>query len=282
MPSICRRCRAFPTRTLLAALPTGNSRWVVRDNQTGYYDGLSGAVLHWHDGAFTPTTTPATPAAAFTTTGPAASGSQLTLSLRTQHPADDSLLLGGALQTAWQTLTDTPPAGWSTAEPANQPWSRPEITDLSRRRAPDGTWLVTIGTPDRPAIATTRITRTTTGVEEDITLAIGYTPDEQPPLDALPGLADALVTEHHAQTILIQRRAARRDLTIPPRLEAPPIPDAVHDIGPDHAYRSPVPAQTLGAATRPGLFYALGNGTSPDAWKALEQLMRHLRQPMNG
>ncbi|MBC9717983.1 hypothetical protein H9Y04_36170 [Streptomyces sp. TRM66268-LWL] len=41
----------LPTRTLLDRMPT---RWVVRDVHCGYYDGLTGAVLHWHEGHFTP------------------------------------------------------------------------------------------------------------------------------------------------------------------------------------------------------------------------------------
>ncbi|WP_234361190.1 DUF6177 family protein, partial [Streptomyces europaeiscabiei] len=38
-------------RTTLARVPNG---WVVQDPECGYYDGLSGAVLRWQDGAFSP------------------------------------------------------------------------------------------------------------------------------------------------------------------------------------------------------------------------------------
>lgn len=282
---------SLPTRTLLSGLP---SRWVVRDDTSGYYDGLSGAVLHWHGGAFVPidapdgTNTPVAPAF----TKQASSGeTQLVISLRTQHPADEHLLLGGALEALWQNLTGHPPTGWGTAEPANQPWSRSEITELARRRVPNGTWIVAVGTHDRPAIATTRIARTTTGVEEDITLALGYAPDEPVPVDALPNLAAELTSEHNAQSVLIQRRAARRDLSIPARFEAFPSPlafalgsDAVQEVGVVHARRPPIPGtpQPLGTAGRPGFFYSLDDGTSAGGWRTFEQLMRHLRVDPSG
>lgn len=270
------------TRSLLLGQDT---RWVVRDNG-GYYDGLSGGQLHWANGAFEPTAVPATVAPAFTDvpTGP---GTQLILSFTTQLRADDDLVLGGALETAWRTLTGAAPSGWSTAEPASLPWSRPDITTLAHDRAPDGTWYVTVGAPEQPAVATTRVTRTTDGVEEGITLALGYPTGQEPPLHLLPELARTLVTEHGVQSALIQRRAARSDLTIPNHFEVPPIPvafvlgpDAVQQVGLSHAQQPPIPAQpqSLGPASRPGLHYPLGDGIDPTAWTTFEHLMRHLRR----
>lgn len=71
-------------------------------------------------------------------------------------------------------LTDNPPAGWGTAEPANLPWSLRRLTDVAHDRSPEPTWVVVVGSPDRPGLATVRISRTTAGVEEDVTLAFGY------------------------------------------------------------------------------------------------------------
>lgn len=110
---------------------------------------------------------------------------QLVLHLRTQHPADEDLTLGHALETVSRHVTGTMPSGWSTAEPINLPWSTRQLTDLARNRAPRPTWLAAIGHPDHPAIATCRIIRTTKGVEEEITFAFGYAPDETPPLETL-------------------------------------------------------------------------------------------------
>ncbi|NUK19778.1 DUF6177 family protein, partial [Streptomyces lunaelactis] len=184
----------LPTRTLLTNVP---ARWVVHDPDCGYYDGLTGAVLHWQEARFTPVTgiDGRIPIADVFHSRPAAPDEQqLHLSIRTTHPAADDILLGGALEAAWQTLTGASPAGWSTAEPVNLPWSPRQLTELARTRAQRSapTWLVAVGAPDSPAIATCRIIRTPAGVEEHITLAVGRTPDQPPPLDALPELAETL------------------------------------------------------------------------------------------
>ncbi|MEU9008713.1 DUF6177 family protein [Streptomyces sp. NPDC048479] len=277
----------FPVRTLLTNVP---ARWVVHDPDCGYYDGLTGDVLHWQEGCFTPVTGTegGIPIAdAFRPRPAAPDEQQLHLSIRTTHPAVGDLVLGGALEAAWQTLTGTPPAGWSTAEPVNLPWSPRQLTELARTRARRSapTWLVAVGAPDRPTIATCRIIRTPAGVEEYITLAVGRTPDQPPPLDALPELAETLATGYGLTSMLTHLRPARADLTTPPHHEPPPVPvsftlgpDAVRTIGRTRAESAPHLLPTrLGPATRPALHYTLGNGTSPTAWHHLQHLNKHLK-----
>jgi len=275
----------LPTRHALGGHP---HRWVVQDSQDGYYDGLSGAVLQWQNGTFAPAgaASGATAIAkAFTSTADIGDR-QLILAIRTRHPADERLVLGRALETAWVHLTGAPPAGWSTAEPVNLPWSTRQLTDLARQRAPQPTWLIAIGHPDRPALATVRIARTPGGVEEDIALSLGYGEDESPPLDAIPGLAETLATEHGLTSMLTSLSRGPRDLTIPPRIAAPPNPvaltlgpDTVHDIGAHHAQHPRInltPAR-FGPASRPALHYPLGDGINDQTWTALKYLTQHLR-----
>ncbi|MEV7954176.1 DUF6177 family protein [Streptomyces sp. NPDC087532] len=277
----------FPARTLLDGVP---SRWVVRDPGCGYYDGLSGAVLHWHDGRFAPVVADGPRIAdAFRPRPGLEGGRQLLLAIRTIHPADERLVLGGALEQAWRTLTGAPPAGWATAEPVNVPWSPRQFTDLARTRAQQSlpTWIAAVGAPDRPAIATVRTARTQAGVEEHITLAVGCVADQSTPVDALPELAEALTARHNLATMVTQLRTARADLTTPAHYEPPPVPlsftlgpDAVADLGLDHARKAltnAAPAQ-LGPATRPALHYTLGDGTDPAAW----QHLRHIHDHVNG
>ncbi|WP_326605042.1 DUF6177 family protein [Streptomyces sp. NBC_01799] len=270
------------------------SRWVVQDERDGYYDGLSGAVLSWQNGMFatvgaadaTPDD-PCTPVAAsfkeFADTGER----QLAISFRTVHPADDRLVLGGALESVWRELTGNPPAGWGTAEPANLPWSLRQLTDVAHDRSPAPTWVVVVGSPDRPGLATVRISRTTGGVEEDVTLAFGYGAGEEPPMDALPRVAEILATRHHLQSMLIQLRKARRDLAVPPRFEGPGVPVAfvlgaeeVREMPGDRARRTPLsePPVQLGPKTRPALYYPLpGDPSDLSGWQDFERLMRHLK-----
>ncbi|MFG3363510.1 DUF6177 family protein [Streptomyces sp. NPDC048156] len=284
----------LPLRTALRGLP---NRWVIQHPDQGFYDGLSGAQLHWKNGIFTPIhddTGQATLAAAFTPTT-ATQERQLLLNLRTRHRADTDLTLGGALETAFQHFTDAPPAGWSTAEPVNLSWSRRKLTELARNRAPQPTWLTAIGHPHphphphphRPAIATIRIQRTPAGVEEDITLALGYATDEEPPLHAIETLAAELDAAHGLATLLTSLRFGRSDLTIPPHFEPPPIPVSL-TLGseePQNTGRTRVdlppaiaPPTSLGPRSHPVLHYRLSDGNDPHAWARLQELARHLQQ----
>ncbi|MET7903209.1 DUF6177 family protein [Streptomyces sp. NPDC005355] len=191
-----------------------------------------------------------------------------------------------ALETAWKHLTGTPPAGWGTAEPVNLLWSPQQLTDLARDRAPDPTHLIAVGHPNHPAIATHRTTRTTNGVAEDITLTLGYTEGQTPPLDAIEPLAETLVTHHGLTTMLTTLRTAHADLTLPPHLEPPPIPVSftlgstdVRAIGLTHSRRPPLALRPrkLGPSTRPALHYPLCDGNDAQAWAALHQLVAHLQ-----
>jgi hypothetical protein len=264
------------------------ARWVVRHPENDYYDGLSGAVLSWHDGRFTPAADSGPRIADAFQPPPGTSGErQLLLSIRTIHPAHERLLLGGALEDASQTLTGAPPAGWATAEPVNVPWSPRQLTDLARSRArrSQPTWAVAVGATDRPAIATLRIAHTREGVEEHITLALGYAADETAPIELLPELAESLSARHNLATMIGELRAARADLTAPAHYEPPPIPVSL-TLGPDtvvelgisrarHALPDNAPTP-LGPAGRPALHYPLGDGTDPAAWQHLQLINEYL------
>ncbi|MFG2286546.1 DUF6177 family protein [Streptomyces sp. NPDC048595] len=270
------------------------SRWVVRDERDGYYDGLSGAVLRWQDGMFAPVAAaeatdddPRTPVAASYQQAAATDDRQLAVTFRIVHPADDRLILGGALESIWRELTGESPAGWGTAEPANLPWSPRQMTDLAYERAPEPTWFVVVGSPDRPGLATVRVSPTKAGVEEHVTLAFGYEGDEEPPVDALPRAAELLATRHHLQSMLVQLRKARRDLAVPPRFEGPGVPlafvlgpEEVRQMPDDRARHTPLPQQPvpLGPKTRPAMYYPLpGDPSDLSGWQDFEALMRHLK-----
>ncbi|MFJ6016360.1 DUF6177 family protein [Streptomyces sp. NPDC092952] len=270
------------------------SRWVVQDEKDGYYDGLSGAVLRWQNGLFATVESPdATPDDPRTPMADAyrrivdSGERQLAISYRTVHPADDRLVLGGALETVWQELTGQPPAGWGTSEPANLPWSLRRLTDVAFDRAPEPTWFVVVGSPDRPGLATVRISRTKAGVEEDVTLAFGYGRDEEPPVAALEKVAEALATRHHLQSMLVQLRRARRDLAVPPHFEGPGVPlafvlgaEEVREMPGDRARRTPLaqPPVQLGPKSRPALYYPFpGDPSDLSGWQEFERLMRHLK-----
>ncbi|MFG3112817.1 DUF6177 family protein [Streptomyces sp. NPDC048197] len=277
-----------------ASLSNWPCRWVVRDEHDGYYDGLAGAVLRWQDGMFAPVLAadatagdPRTPVAASYQEVTAAGEHQLAITFRTVHPADERLVLGGALESIWRELTGEPPAGWGTAEPANLPWSPRQMTDLAYERAPEPTWFVVVGSPARPGLATVRVSRTKAGVEEHVTLMFGYGPDEEPPVDALPRAAEQLATRHRLLSMLVQLRKAHRNLTVPPRFEGPGVPlafvlgaEEVRQMPGDRARNTPLsqPPVPLGPKNRPALYYPLpGDPSDLSGWQDFERLMRHLK-----
>ncbi|MEV5984002.1 DUF6177 family protein [Streptomyces sp. NPDC052051] len=277
----------LPTRTVLERMP---ARWVVRHPEDGYYDGLTGAVLHWQNGRFTPALDNGLQIAdAFRPTPGTRGERQLLLSIRTIHPVHEHLQLGSALEHTWQILSGAPPVGWSTAEPVNVPWSPRQLTDLARSRArrSQPTWVVAVGTPERPAIATLHIAHTSKGIEEHITLALGYAAEDSVPIDLLPELAESLAAKHNLATMISELRAARADVTTPAHHEPPPLPvsltlgpDTVAELGLSHA-RDALPDNTptrLGPTAHPALHYSLGNGTDPTAWRRLHRINEHLKQ----
>ncbi|GHE66148.1 hypothetical protein GCM10018785_38660 [Streptomyces longispororuber] len=275
---------SLPLRTALTGPP---NRWVVQDPDHGYYDGLTGAVLHWRDGTFTPARTEdgeSVVADAFAPQEPPA-GHRLTLAFRTQHAPDPDLVLGRGLEAAWRHLTGAAPAGWGTAEPINLPWSTRQLTALARDRAPAPSHLLAVGHPDRPALATLRVLRTGTGVAQEVTLDIGLAAGAPVPLDAVEPLAETLVAGHGLSTLLVTLHRARPDLTVPARLEHPPVPVSftlgaadVRAVGRAHAGSPPLPHRPtpLGPVGAPALHYRFGDGTDPAAWADVDRLVRHL------
>jgi hypothetical protein len=167
------------------------------------------------------------------------------------------------------------------------PWQKRQLTELARTRAQNATqtWLVAIGDPERPAIATLRVNHTPAGAEEHITLAVGYVAGQSPPLDVLPELAEAQATCHRLTSMLSHLRQARADLTVPSYQEPPPTPVSF-TLGPDaaralgHTPAAPAPGTSLarlGPTSGPALHYTLGDGTDPTAWPNLWRLNDQLR-----
>lgn len=114
---------------------------------------------------------------------------------------------------------------------------------------------------------------------------LGYGGDETPPLDSVEELATALDAGPGLVTLHTSLRAGRRDLTVPPLLEAPPIPVAF-TLGSDEAAAGQARAghppvgtlpKRLGPEARPALHYPLGDGTDPGTWGVFQRLLRHLQ-----
>jgi hypothetical protein len=107
------------------------------------------------------------------------------------------------------------------------------------------------------------------------------------PTDAVPRAAEILATRHDLQSMLVQIRRARRDLSVPPRFEGPGVPFAfvlgaeeVREMPGDRARRTPLAQapRELGPRTRPALYYPFaGDASDLSGWQDFEKLVRHLK-----
>ena len=282
-------CRlTFPLRTLLGGQ---GSRWVVPDDSVGYYDGLSGRPLFWAGAAFAPAGPGAmTPAPGFALElGGAAGGlaplaavpgRQLLLTVRLRHASTAATRLGRAAELLFGALTGAPPAGWGTAEPATEPWAGGLLTTLARRRAPKPSWFVVVGDPGgrHPALATLLAERAATGVDEVITMAVGYEAAGQLDVGRLAPLAGELAGAGRLVSLLAQVRPGRADLTFAPRWEGLLVPAGLAVGGPAAVeLAAGLPgAGAVGPAGRPAAWFPLSDGSSPAGWLALGQVVERL------
>jgi hypothetical protein len=289
------------TAPLRLVLQGPDTRWVVRDGDDAYYDGLSGRWLHWDGTAFVPkgdvpegevpegdVPEGEVPegdekvAAAFLRPAPGGQR-QLVVSLRVRHEAVATTTLGGAVGELCVQLTGAEPRGWGTAEPATQPWNVGALTALVRRRAPRSTWLVVVGGGDRPAVGTMRVARVPSGVDESVTLVVGY--GGEVPLATLRASADAIARQQLLVSLLAQVRPGRSDTTWEPLLGGLPVPvgmavgpEGIDELGLEHALAAPVTGtERIGERARPTVWFPLGDARSAAGWERLHEVMRHLR-----
>lgn len=289
----------LPLYELLASQPV---RWLVPYGEH-YFDARTGTALRWTGRApdvlredtrdyreMTDAQGEAVVAAEWNDTREAylASGAfgataerRLSLQIRTRHEPTADLLLGGAVEAAWRVLTGGPPAGWGTAEPVGNPWSRQELTDLARGRAPQPSFLVVVGTPDRPGIASVRIARTPDGVEEDVSVSFGWPdPARMPGQSELTALAAELSTGHGLRSMFATHRAASADLLPGAGFQGVPAPLGLA-LGPGEGgadVTAEAGAVRLGGAGQPGLYLPLGGETAD--WHRLRAWGERLGTPV--
>ncbi len=259
-----------PLRLVLSA---PNSHWVVRADG-GYYDGLTGIPLRWDGATFGPDPQARAYAPAYTVppTGPIEA--QLTVTFRVRHAAD--ALIGAAAEQLCAALTGEPPGGWGIAEPATARWRREDLGDLFYSRGGAATWLTVVGSGGRPAAGSLLISQVGDAVEEAVTLVAGYADPREVPIASLPSLAARLAEGRRLITLFAQLNPGRADLTAVPRWLGPPGPIGMAVGGTPPALAG-VPAQPIGDANSPAVWYPLGDGRQQEGWQRYEQLSRHLQ-----
>jgi hypothetical protein len=211
-----------------------------------------------------------------------ATGRQLWLTIELRHEGQPAAF-GLGVEAACRALTGEPPLGWGPAEPVTQPWRPEELTAVAADRAPRPTLVTFVGGGARPAIGTLEVTGATARPAQSATLVVGYSAAEDPPLSALPALADTLAREHDLSLFFAVLRPGREDLTLPAPAGPVPAGDAGAPVG---LAVGPAARGDLSAAEALSLEGArpIGprhRGTAwydlPEGWTSLTALARALR-----
>lgn len=246
-----------PLRLILSG---PNATWVVRDGG-GYYDGLSGVPLHWDGAMFGPVPDATTHAPGYTTPPDQPVGAQLTLTFRVRGTR-----LGVAAEEVCRALTGEPPAGWGTAEPVIRVWRTEDLADFFAERGSRPTWLTVVGAG---LVGTLLVSATPDGLDESVTLVLGYLDPGQVPIARLPDVAGGLGAG--LVSFFAQLAPGRADLTTAPRWLGPPGPVGMGVTG-----AASSPPGLLGRPIGPVTWYDLGDGRDQDGWQRYQQLNRHL------
>jgi hypothetical protein len=251
----------------------GGAQWVVRDGgPVGFRDGFLGLPMGWNGLRFVPLDgTPPEP----DPTRPPGQGS-IEIQISTLHPASAELLLGASTTAAVRALTGAEPLGWGTGEPATQPWSPRQVTEVCRDRAPDPTALVVVGAG---AVGRLRAERVTAGVLEEVRLA-GPRATEVGQ-DAIDSLVEDLAGT--ARSMIVAVHPVRSGGTRPAEVSLPATPYGIligptvlADRGVDHARRAPAPTvRVLGRRSGdPACWCRFTGGTGP-AFDQLGAVLGH-------
>jgi hypothetical protein len=268
---------SLPLRLVLAG---ETNPWVVGSSEAGYYDGLSGAPLHWDGEAFSLVPGARDYAPGYLTPPAGPIGIHLTLTFRVRYERQG--LLGGAIEDIHGSLAGRPPLGWGTAEPATNLWAPADITALCNQRQGNPTWVMVTGggseTGPEALIGTVLYTPTSDGMEESVTLVAGYTEATPPPIASLPALIGEVAAEYRLLSLSAQLSPGRPDLTTEPRWLGSPAPIGLA-VGRELGGGAPTPPDIPGYRIGDVWWYPLGDGRSAAGWQRYEQLMRHLRPP---
>lgn len=160
---------ALVTYPLEVMFSFARGQWVVRTGD-GYRDGLTGLPMRWDGDRFAPAPS-SSPDDDLSPVAAAWAGG-LEFQIVTLHPATEALELGASAEAAVRALTGNTPAGWGTAEPATEPWSRRDLSSFCRERAPSPTSLTIVGgDPWKAVLGVLTVERVGSGVREMFRLA---------------------------------------------------------------------------------------------------------------
>jgi hypothetical protein len=281
----------YGTRTF-AAGPLG--RWVVRGEDGGHYDGITGLPVRWDDElGFRADKEPvglgwaarepeAGPVPGFLADFAESAGTQLVVDVSVLHRDPFTPSVGRAAEIAAEHLAGAAPDGWGPHEPALMAWDRGRLADFVRERGPGPSILYLSGTldPGRPLSGQIRCTWRGGRVLERVSVVSGFEDEEAVPFDALPALVEALAAEELLEELRVRRIPGRADVTYVPVWAGPAVPvglalgpDRLRRIGAGRAQAGPISGTLLGEGeTRAAWYPVVGEAGAP--LRALDLMRR--------
>ncbi|WP_404442036.1 DUF6177 family protein [Microbacterium marinum] len=274
------------TEPLREALAGMGGHWVVRLAAEKFYDARTGLPLSRPADALLPRTGDRTPSREFARTA-VATRMRIVTTFSTRHRANRDVHLGAVAEALATAYTGGSPAAWGATEPVVAPWSRPQLTEYSRRRMPhDSRWIVT-GEREHPLVGTIAVARTAEGVEETTRINVdrGAVGDDRHAAladDAVEALTRAAA---HAMPLigLAIAHVGAPDLSARPLAGMPPQPLALV-VGPPGLRRLGVDARAwvagldgrlVGRPRLPSALIPLGSAQD-DGWERVSRVLASL------
>lgn len=274
----------YASRTFLAS---SSGRWVVRDEDGGHFDGLTGLPVHWDQThGFRSIKEPfglnwdkkhpdMAPVPGFLVDFAETAGTHLVVELSLLHTDPFAPDLGLATQIVTEHLTGAKPTAWGPHEPALMAWDRERLVDLALRRRPRP-WILYLSGPweQRPTFSGQfRLSWHGSRVLERISVVIGLENENTVPFEALPCLVEELAGAGLLEMLRVRRLPGRGDLTYGPVWAGPAVPVGIA-IGPERLRRVGLAAAQAG----PIRGTPLGEGEGQAIWyPVLENVATPLR-----
>ncbi|GAA1450816.1 DUF6177 family protein [Nocardiopsis tropica] len=263
----------YGVRTFLAG-PLG--RWVVRGEDGGHYDGLTGLAVHWDDTyGFLADKEPsgpnwaakepdAAPEPGFLVGFAEGAGTQVVVDVSALHRDPAAPRPGRAAEIVAEHLAGHAPAAWGPHEPALREWDRERIARFAAERGPRASILYLAGPLGRGRPLTGQISLAHRGdrLLERVSIVAGFEDRESIPFGAFPDLVRALAAEGLLESLRVRHVPGHSDTTHGPVWAGPPTPvgvaigpERLRAIGLGRAQAGPVRGTLLGEGGDRALWY---------------------------
>ncbi|WP_444961728.1 DUF6177 family protein [Nocardiopsis sp. M1B1] len=225
-------------------------RWVVRGEDGGHYDGITGLPVRWDDEqGFRADREPVglawgvgkpdvEPVAGFLADFAESAGTQVVVDVSVLHRDPFTPDLGRVAEVLTEHLAGTAPSAWGPHEPALLAWDRERVAGFVRERGPKPSILYLSGPlgEGRPFSGQLHLARRGTGVLERVSVVTGFENGDAVPFDAFPDLVEALAAEGLLDGLRVRRIPGRADVTYAPVWAGPAVPIGLA-VGPDRLRR---------------------------------------------